>query len=676
MIRVDFHIHTLSTDWDEPFSFNMDQLISHAQDQALNAIAITNHNTFNKVQFDEISDMLRGQCVVFPGMEVSALGTHIVLVCPIEDAEKLEACGNNLKQYLPDVHSTCTQEQFLHVFPEIANWIVIPHYQKKPSISEEQLLGIKDLACALETSSMGKALRLKKTGVVKPSPVYFTDYRFGCESDEGPKDRYRPGGVYVNTDRTDFSSISSQFRLGHIQLNRWDNENLEVVPGVAIQKGINLLVGKRSTGKSVTLDKASKLFDKEDVYYIRQGDLVDESKENDFYRNLNLKFSDIGEKYKERWRTIFSTLIKIGSRKALTNDLRKYLDELKAYASTQTTLDSYAKCVLFKRKEIEEPDLDEAEDLIKSLLTLLKSENYAEVIQSTLGYEKIIQLLKFLVAIAREQQFQRICIQETNKITAAVKNRLNVSAVSPYPEQVIPRIAMNLAFHKRASELLEECWKQQVVYCDGGKYFGQYTIIAMRKKFDTADAVKNAIGTASALGRITTKPVQEYLDTLIEECPQSGEDAALGLFDVEVSIRDKKGATPSGGQRTECVFLGKLEEASGRKLILIDEPESSFDNPFLNDAISERLRKIGENAIVVVSTHNPVLGFSVEPQRVLITAYIESSKEYVVYEGSLRDQSLIGTNSETIPTREAMLQIFEAGKIPHDNRNAYYKGEQ
>lgn len=674
MLRIDFHIHTLSTDWDEPYAFSLNQLVSHVRDQALDAIAITNHNTFDRAQFEEISDALRGQCVVFPGMEVSALETHVVLVCPIEDSEKLEICGNSLKQYLPDIHSTCSLEQFLHVFPNIKDWIVIPHYQKEPSVSDEQLEGIKDFVSALETSSMGKALRLKKSGVVRPSPVYFTDYRFGCE-DEGRRDRYRPGSVYVNTDQIDFVSIRNQFKLGHIQLNKWDNENLEVAPGVGVQKGINLIVGKRSTGKSVTLDKANKLFDKEDVYYIKQGDLVDESKEDDFYKNLNTKFSDIGEEYKAHWKKIFSTLLKIGSYEALRGELKKYLNELKAYASTQTTQDSYAKCALFKRKAIDEPDLDEAESLIKSLLTLLKSENYSEEIENILGREKIIQLLKIFVGKARESNFHLICIQEANKITEAVKNRLNVSAVSPYPDQVIPQVAMKLAFHKRGSELLKECWKQRVIYCDKGRYFGKYTIVATRKKFDTADEVKVAIGTTAALGRITTKAAQEYLDILINEASSCGEDAALGLFNVEVSIQDDKGASPSGGQRTECVFLGKLEEASGKKLILIDEPESSFDNPFLNDAISTRLKSIGENAIVVISTHNPVLGFSVEPQRVLVTVYDEVAKEYVIFEGSLNDQNLIGTNSGTIQTREAMLQIFEAGRIPHDNRSAYYRGE-
>lgn len=675
MIRVDFHIHTLSTGWDEDFEFDLNQLVDHVQDQSLDAIAITNHNVFDKPQFDEIARVLHGTCVVFPGVEVSALGSHILLICPIEEADALEEATANLKHYLPNVQSSCTYEEVVQIFPNIKNWIVIPHYQKEPSIPDEQLKKIEDFVSALETSSVGKALRLKKAGAIKPSPVYFTDYRFGCENNDDLKQRYRPGSIYLRTNNADYSSIINQFKLGHIQLNKWDNEDLEIIPGIAVQKGINLLIGKRSTGKSVTLDKASKLFDSEDVYYIKQGDLVDESKEDDFYKSLNSKFSDIGKEYKKHWNNLFSTLANIGSYASLVDDLKKYLDGLKAYANTQTTQDAYAKCHLFRRREIEEPDVDEAENLIPNVLSLLKAEKYSHEIQELLGRDKIIQLLKMLVKAARSSQFNRICIQEANKITEAVKKKLSISSVSPYPDQPIPQIAMKIAFHTRGSKLLEKCWNQKIVYCDNGRYFGKYTIVAKRKKFTSADDVKSAIGTTSALGRITTKDAQDYLDILIGEFLISGEDAYLGLFDVEVSIQDSKGASPSGGQRTECVFLGKLEEASGRRLILIDEPESSFDNPFLNEEISTRLKAIGENAIVVVSTHNPVLGFSVNPQRILITDYDETTSQYVIYEGSLSDQDLIGTNSGTVPTRDSMLHIFEAGKDSHDFRNKYYKGE-
>ncbi len=78
-IRVDFHIHTLSTESkDDGFEFSLNWLKKYTQTLKMDAIAITNHNAFDLRQFNQISDAL--DCIVLPGVELSLANGHVNLV--------------------------------------------------------------------------------------------------------------------------------------------------------------------------------------------------------------------------------------------------------------------------------------------------------------------------------------------------------------------------------------------------------------------------------------------------------------------------------------------------------------------------------------------------------------------------------------------------------------------
>ena len=67
--KIDFHIHTVPTVCDAPFRFELSILERYVSEAALDAIAITNHNVFDRNQFEEIVAAL--DVVVFPGIEVT-----------------------------------------------------------------------------------------------------------------------------------------------------------------------------------------------------------------------------------------------------------------------------------------------------------------------------------------------------------------------------------------------------------------------------------------------------------------------------------------------------------------------------------------------------------------------------------------------------------------------------
>ena len=80
---------------------------------------------------------------------------------------------------------------------------------------------------------------------------------------------------------------------------------------------------------------------------------------------------------------------------------------------------------------------------------------------------------------------------------------------------------------------------------------------------------------------------------------------------------------------------------------------------------------MANNAAVVVATHNQVLGFDLNPEKVFITKYDDDTKQYLTLCGSPHDKAL-SNGSQEINTAESMIEILEAGISSYENRKDYY----
>ena len=56
--KIDLHIHTVQSVSDHPFDFSIDSLESYVINRKIDCIAITNHNLFDKKQFDMIKEKI------------------------------------------------------------------------------------------------------------------------------------------------------------------------------------------------------------------------------------------------------------------------------------------------------------------------------------------------------------------------------------------------------------------------------------------------------------------------------------------------------------------------------------------------------------------------------------------------------------------------------------------
>jgi predicted metal-dependent phosphoesterase TrpH len=76
MKKIDLHVHTKSTASDRPFLFDLKRLKYYVDVRCINCVAITNHNEFDLVQFEEIQRAV--DISVFPGIEIDLEGGQLL----------------------------------------------------------------------------------------------------------------------------------------------------------------------------------------------------------------------------------------------------------------------------------------------------------------------------------------------------------------------------------------------------------------------------------------------------------------------------------------------------------------------------------------------------------------------------------------------------------------------
>ena len=145
----------------------------------------------------------------------------------------------------------------------------------------------------------------------------------------------------------------------------------------------------------------------------------------------------------------------------------------------------------------------------------------------------------------------------------------------------------------------------------------------------------------------------------------------LFRIDCQIVTSDESHSALSGGQRAEYLLLHKLLQAKGKDVVLIDEPESSFDNLFLNGEVTRMVKNLATRATVFIVTHNNTLGVSAHPDWILY-ARKERGEPYRLYSGSLTASSLTSADGAELSTEEVLLASMEAGRDAYIDRRPYY----
>lgn len=676
MKKIDMHVHTVPTDRDSAFEFCLEQLIKYVETLSIDAIAITNHNCFDSLQYCLIKESLQ-TTIVFPGIEVNLESGHILVVAPLELLDTFEEACEKVKESVAEGEDKITIDDFFKIFKDLEQYLVIPHYDKEPSISPTTLERLQSYIESGEVQSPKKFERRKKEEGL--TPVLFSDWRPSRITDTYSSNELPARQTYINCDDLTIAKIKYALK---------DKKNVTLVPdgrdalfeisanGAIASTGLNVVLGKRSSGKSYTLNSIYESFPADNVKFIKQFSLINKSDDEIFAQTIEREHDEFTISYFAELKALLEEMTSYDWEQNLI-DLSQYVNSLKEYAANKQKEDIYSKVYLFTETAFTWVDLAPLQRLIEALITILDSEAFADRIGSWLNRSSIVGLCHELVRQLREQVLENRLIEQTNELIVHIKRSLGRrSALNPIDDADFKAQFKMLSIEDRFNSLIHTGSRSRVVesrQLHGFFVEAEVSKITMANELNKACKIRNT----STLMYEALSPFMFYrrLEKERDTLNLSLDLIHRAFWKLKYTVKNAFNGELSGGEKAEYNLLAELEDASKYDLVLIDEPESSFDNKFLKEGVLQSIKELACKSTVFVVTHNNTIGVLLEPDFVVYTEKTMADNEPVfrIYSGSLTSKKLKSSDGLEIDNYLSLMETMEAGEEAYLKRRGVYE---
>lgn len=671
MKKIDFHIHTVATVSDQDFTFDQSVLLDYIDKLSLDAIAVTNHNLFDKQQYESMCENVA--IPIFPGIEIDVEKGHLLVITSCEDVADFTVRCEKVSSLVATATDYLTASQFKEIFPSVDKYILIPHYEKGPVLSLDKVPYLTQFITCGEVNSIKKFEACKKAED-KLTPVFFSDIRIKRGLASFPT-RY----TYIDVDTISISSIKQAVAdKSKVALSMEGGHQLTDIlsNGMKISTGLTVLLGERSSGKTYTLDEIAKNVD--NPKYIRQFSLLTKDAELDekkFEEALRNRCASISEEYLMPFKNVVEDVRTI----FLDRDeaaLEDYIRLLLKAASEADKEDIFSKTSLFSEPLFDDSDLTSLENLISAAKTLIENEEFAPLIYQFVNRQSLLKLAVALMEKYAEEKELLLKKAYLNNILEGIKAELRVrTATSPIPDIDFYNLQMNKRKIARFTQIANTIKKETKIF---SKELHSFNVVATARPFTGAQELKNLSGKVLAFSDAFEKYDEPYgfLCTLRlkDELPVS--DYYKYFVSIKYEVLNKYGFKASGGERSEYNLLEQLSDATQYDILLLDEPESSFDNLFLKSDVNKLIKDISQIVPVVVATHNNTIGASVKPDYILYTRKVVSETgevTYQIFSGSPTSAILTELGGEVISKHDVLLDCLEAGEPAYIERRTTYE---
>lgn len=663
MKKIDLHTHTISTVSDSDFIFDINKVKEYTELLEIDALAITNHNVFDSKQYFEIKNHL--SITVFPGIEIDLEGGHILLISDIDEfeisdfAERCKRVSELIQSSTDDISIA----QFNEIFPDLSKYLLIPHIDKGSNIRQEIIDALQPHITAGEVASVSKFRRAYKNND-KLVPVLFSDVRFRENLSYFPSRQ-----TFIDLNEISLKGIKScLFDRSKISLTKEAGNDFfqATADGLLLSTGLNIILGQRSSGKSVTLDKIAAASG--NAKYIRQFSLLGDDEQR-FNETNKARLSLIHHNYLDEFKKVVEKVVLV-DQKQNHLDIQNYLDTLKKFATENEKQDLFSKCKIFSEDSFVISDLTNLDKVIKSVETLIKNNEYQDIIQKHLSIDSLKNLAIELNQKAINSNIENKQKTWLNSLMNDITRELRIKTTGAVIEDIdFYKVALDEVRVKIFNDVVNLLKVNREIHKED---LGKFSIVTSTSEIDGASDL-GKIGRdkkpySVAFGSYNSSPYQ-YLLKLRE---LDVEDASLFKFFVKIesTTLNQDGFVVSGGERSEFNLIHEIQDATKYDLLLIDEPESSFDNNFLNLEINRIIKDMSSLMPVVVVTHNSTVGASIKPNYLAITEKSIENSEFVyrIYTGYPSDKELRAPDGKRIKNYDTLLSCLEAGLEAYTDR--------
>jgi len=272
-MKIDIHTHTKNIKSGDAETRNIDaeRFSEIIKDTDVKILTITNHNHFDKTQYEALKNIDTNSCQIWPGIELDILENekraHLIVITNPQNYEAFNDRVINLSIDNPDTFTINIQDT-VDAFDDL-DCIYIAHYfVKRPNLGDEEIEKLSDLVSnskrvikeATNSISAGIYISHGHNSIYGSDVQNWDDYiELSKQLPELrlPVESYEQFCLLLEKDEPTINTL----------LNKKVMESIEIYPfGVAelirlnIYNDINILFGSKGTGKTEILDALSKHF--------------------------------------------------------------------------------------------------------------------------------------------------------------------------------------------------------------------------------------------------------------------------------------------------------------------------------------------------------------------------------------------------------------------------------
>lgn len=678
MKKLDLHVHTMVTKSDKYFDFSLESLKRYICSLKIHGIAITNHNTFDYQQYNDIRDVLLREynCEVLPGIEIN-IGSkgfgHIICITAPEDALDFSAKCDQINSQIKAPTDYVSFSDIKSIFNDLSKYLWIPHIEKAPVVRDDILEAFGNEILCGEVGSIKKFI-YRINDEQSLVPVYFSDIRPDIKNSTFPTRQ-----TFFDINEVTLSEIKKCLlsKRGVALSETEGNSRFEVIQDLPISTGLNVVIGERSSGKTYLMDSIYSQY--EHVKYIKQFDLIERNPEKaaqQFIQDIAAKRSGFADSYFRAFSDVVNDVKSISYNEDQAN-LEVYINSLIKFAKETDRADMFSKCTLYNESQFMENSLSTLKSLIESVKILLEVKEYKDIIDKHVKRKDLIALFIELIQTYRNEAKRNLEAKWVNTVVIEIKKSLHIrSAATSVPEINFYDIQLNRQKIRRFNQLASIIKRQKTLQ---KQKLGRFTVQIEKRAFNGASEFKSLCGKKTAAFAQLVESYKEnpfmFLQSLVDliEVPET--DYYKYFAFVEYRILNEYGFPVSGGERAEFRLLQEINGAIGNDMLLIDEPESSFDNLFLKNSVNKLIKDLSRIIPIIIVTHNSTVGASIKPDYIIYT-YRDvhcDPVEYERYFGLPSDKELISKTGKKIKNIKALLDCLEAGESAYYERKNNYE---
>ena len=704
-MRIDLHCHTLAVKSGDPQTRNVspDLFAEKVKAADVKIVGITNHNKFDIKQYHELVEAVSGLCLVWPGVEFDIMGHdgkrwHLILISNPEAVNQFHVLVDeqtkdcDLDTCAFDIEDVVRRFKPCDIF-------FIPHYNKNPGISDNELNVLYDL--------VGEPFRIFAEPSNPRTLGILTDNNMRALLGSDVKDwtKYERLEKFAEL-RLSVTSFA-QFKLlaqrdKHLIetiLNHYKPYEMKAYPGpdgialpLKIYPEINIVFGAKGTGKTEILKSLKSEFDRQGIPCVSYT-AADRSDEFDKLIMGGKGQCDINIIGAKGCDNEFDVLFEWADLNPVP--LSTYIE----YERTKNDNENKRKLEIAREKPLLFPDTQcyqRAKSEMNAMSKMMRAFDdieYKRYLEQDEATQLLILLSKLSDSIYRcalEKYIDIEAVKLTDKSLEAIKDIADgCSGTRSDPgETGFAKFAINRLNLKRTADLILKnlCCSPKTNTTFIGDLEGKgkiYTeeIFRMLCKESTAkefgsgrfNKLKHIKKLLEEISKDWTQDISEKLSDFRQSCFDKNVRSTAAFLGSVIQTIDESGQAyqPSNGEKGILLLQRALTTRSN--VYIIDEPELGMGNSYIDNDIRPKLSALArQKKVVIIATHNANIAVRTLPYMSIFREYKDG--KYLTYAGNPFSDLLINLEDETDSKswKEECLHTLEGGEEAFYDRSEIY----